>query len=180
MVIHALSGVTVAYFILSMFPYADRLELVIYGILGSLLPDVDHFIYYFFYGKNSQYAQIAKYFLLKKQLKNWIKFVKANHKFNTGIYSHNFLSLFLSLWLSWYFGLQRIHPVFAVFALSWSVHYLFDIFEDLLFFKRLNPNWYLKFNSVNPNLNLLNLKLPSLPISFPPGRSKTKTNVPKE
>jgi hypothetical protein len=172
MLIHALLGVAAAYFILSVFPEAPKTTLVIYGVLGGLLPDIDHFIYYFFYGKNSQYAQIAKYFILKKQLRNWAKFVKTNHKQNTGLYSHNFISLLLSVSLFVYFGLRKDHPGFAVFALSWSIHYLFDIFEDLLFFRRLNPNWYLKFNRNSPNFNLLNLELPFF--SYPPENSGYK------
>lgn len=160
MQIHALSGVAVAYLTLMVFPDADRYKLVVYGVVGSLLPDVDHFFYYFFYGKQSQYAQIAKHLLVNRQIRDWMKFVKFNHKKNTGLYSHNFISLLVSLWLFWSFGLTKDHPLLMVFFLSWATHYLFDIMEDILFFRKLNSNWYLKFNRTKAELNLFNFKVP--------------------
>jgi hypothetical protein len=176
MVIHVLLGVTCAYLTLFIFPDSDRSNLVVCGILGSLLPDIDHIFMYFVYGKKSLYAQIAKSYLVKKQLRHWARFVKINHKLNTGLYSHNFVSVALSLFFFYYFGILKSHTLITVFFMAWTSHYLFDMWEDILFLKTLNPNWYFKFNTT-PDSKLLEHISASLQL-HPSSHSKTGTNYP--
>jgi hypothetical protein len=47
--------------------------------------------------------------------------------------------------------LRKNRIYIATFFLSVTVHFLYDIVEDLLFFKKLNPNWFLHFNRKNKN-----------------------------
>lgn len=146
MLIHILCGFVCAYITIDFFPNISHARLNIMGFLGSLSPDVDHLMFWFLYGKKSQYSQIVKNFLKKRQYRNFFNFIKLNHKALTGLYFHNFLSLLISVILCFYLGFIREHPLLMVFFMSWAVHYMFDLFEDLLFFKRINPNWYFRFN----------------------------------
>jgi hypothetical protein len=152
MLIHVLCGFICAYITIDYFPEVSHTKLNIIGVLGSLSPDIDHVMYWFFYGKKSQYSQIVRNFLRQRQFKNLSKFLKLNHKTLTGLYFHNFLTLFLSISLCLYYGFVREHPLLLVFFMSWSLHYIFDLSEDLLFFKRINPNWYFRFNKVTRDL----------------------------
>lgn len=115
------------------------------ALLGTFLPDLDHFFSWFIYSKSSEYAQQAKFLLKKFKLKSLVKFCKENHKFNNRILSHNFLSFLFVLILTVY-SLKVMHdiPLTAMF-LAWTFHYLYDMVEDLLFFGKLNSNWFLNF-----------------------------------
>jgi hypothetical protein len=114
-------------------------------LLGSFIPDIDHLLYQFGYGRKKDYAKICRNFLNKRDLKGYINFVKQNHKHNTKIYSHNLGSFVIALFLSSYF-VHTLHNIFySMFFLAWAFHYLYDILEDLLFFKRLNKNWFFVF-----------------------------------
>ena len=144
--IHILIGMICAYFTFRLFPDASPHLLIWNGILGSLLPDVDHLFFFLIYGRHTDYARSVRSLFKNRHFRHLWNFVKINHKSNTGIYSHNFLSLVIVFFAFWYFEAVRDRPSLTVFFLSWGAHYLFDIFEDFLFFKSLNPNWFLKFN----------------------------------
>jgi membrane-bound metal-dependent hydrolase YbcI (DUF457 family) len=148
MVIHVLLGLVCAFIVMRAFPSANIYKIISIGILGSLIPDVDHLLYMFLYGRKSEYSKILKAFVKDKEFRKALHFVKDNHKNNTGIYSHNILSLILSIYLAWKLGDSRDSAGFFVFFMSWSVHYVFDMFEDVLFLKRINPNWFMRFNRV--------------------------------
>jgi hypothetical protein len=152
MLVHVLLGLGCAYAVMSFFPTADRGRLITVGILGNLVPDVDHVLFWFLYGRKSDYAKILKTHLKLKQFRMAARFIKDNHKNNTGLYSHNILSLMLSIFLAWYLGESKDRAGFYVFFMSWSSHYIFDMFEDILFFKKLNSNWFMKFNRVKKEL----------------------------
>jgi hypothetical protein len=153
--IHILCGFLCAYIAIDYFPDISHTKLNIIGVLGSLSPDVDHVMYWFIYGKKSQYSQIVRSLLRRRQFKNFYKFIRGNHKTLTGLYFHNFLTLALSVFLSSFYGFSRQHPYLMVFFMAWSVHYIFDLCEDLLFFKRLNPNWYFRFNKVTRDIKYI-------------------------
>src|SRR3989344_1364986 len=142
MPIHVILGIFAAYFTSAHYPDYPKNTLILYGITGNLLPDIDHIFYIFLYAKHSDYSKKVKNYLKTNQFNKLFKFLKNNHKHNTGIYSHNFISLAISVTLFWNFGFIRNDPASSVFFLSWSIHYLYDLSEDILFFKRLNPNWY--------------------------------------
>jgi len=152
MLIHVFLGLVCAYIVICVFPAADLSKLITVGILGNLIPDVDHLLFFFLYGRKSEYAKIFKSHLKLREFRMAARFIKDNHQNNTGIYSHNILSLMLSIFLAWYLGESRDRAGFYTFFMSWSSHYVFDMFEDVLFFKKLNPNWFMKFNKIKKEL----------------------------
>jgi hypothetical protein len=115
------------------------------SLLGSLAPDVDHFVYFYTYGKRTSYAQTALTFLRKFDFKGFINFAKYNHKYNHGLLSHNIGSFFLSALFFFIFALDTDRFTATTFVMSVMFHFLYDIVEDLIFFGRLNPNWLFKF-----------------------------------
>jgi len=149
-IIHILFGVLCALVVSKHFENENLFLLILSGFLGNTLPDVDHIIYYFTYGRDSEYSQIIKLFIKERHFREIKNFLRDNHKFLTGLYSHTLLSPILSTFLT-YFFFNRNHIYIATFFLSVTVHFFYDIFEDLLFFKKLNPNWYFKFNRKNKN-----------------------------
>lgn len=146
MLVHVLLGLLCAAIVLHAIPSANTTRIILLGILGNVVPDVDHLLHMFFYGRNSEYARIVKTFFKDKEFRKALIFMKDNHKTNTGLYTHSILALMLSIFLAWYLGESRDRAGFYVFFMSWSVHYVFDMFEDLIFLKRFNPNWFMRFN----------------------------------
>lgn len=148
--IHVLLGFICALSISKKFGSENLFLLLFSGFLGNTLPDVDHLIYYLTYGKDSEYSQIIKLFIKEKDFKEVKKFLRENHKYLTGLYSHTIISPIVSSALTYLF-LNKNRIYMATFFLSITVHFLYDILEDLLFFKKLNPNWFMHFNRKNKN-----------------------------
>ena len=122
----------------------DPVTLLLVALLGAYIPDVDHLLFIFWYGRQTKFSIEVRECLFSGGLPCFIGHIKKNHKGNTRILSHNVLSVALAVFLfSWFiYTSQRL---WAVFFLSWSLHYVFDILEDLLFFGKLNGNWWLRF-----------------------------------
>jgi hypothetical protein len=122
------------------------LQLAALCLLGTFIPDIDHLLYYYGYGRKKDYAIMCRAYLRKRDFKGFFKYVKGNHKQNTGIYSHNFGSVFLAAFFTLYELNKRDNIYMSTFFLAWTFHYVFDILEDFLFFKRPNKNWFFIFN----------------------------------
>lgn len=148
MQMHMLLGVLCGVIIWHVFPGSSLLRLATIGVIGGILPDFDHLLFIFLYGRRTEYAKIIKAFLRKHKIRNTVKFIKSNHKYNTAIYSHNMLSVLMAFMLFYYLYNVKDNASMSAFFLSWVIHYVFDIFEDVLFFKKPNPNWWLKFSKV--------------------------------
>jgi hypothetical protein len=141
--IHITLGIVCGAAVYKIFTAQNIWILVLLGIIGNTLPDLDHIIYFFTYGKKTEYSTIVRQMLSDKQFKEIRKFFKENHKYLTGLYSHTLLSPLVTSLLSYNFY-TRLQPQLLTLFSSFSIHFLYDIFEDLLFFGKLNKNWYLK------------------------------------
>ncbi len=146
MVIHALFGIICGYIVHNIFVNVNLGNLIFWGVSGSLLPDIDHFLYFYVYGRKDVYSKVVRAYIKDKNFRKLLLFWRFNHKKNGALYSHNILSLIIALYMFGYFVQIKDMPTLSVVALAWFSHYAFDIFEDFLFMKHLNPNWYLKFN----------------------------------
>ena len=136
---HVLIGIVYAWFLREAWGVFQWHQ-VLWSIFGSLLPDVDHLIFFFFYGRNDAYSLKAKSLLKHGGLSQLIPFLAREHKHNTNLWSHNvfvisflFVSAYASSLYDWKLGLV----LFGAMIL----HYLFDITEDLILLRALNPNW---------------------------------------
>jgi hypothetical protein len=117
-----------------------NLRWIFISIFGSLLPDADHFLYFFTYGKKDDYTVQIRSLLKNREWRALSVFVEKGHKHNVNLSSHNyyfmgilFMTGILSSFLSWEFGV-------IIFG-AMLIHYIFDITDDLLQLGRVNPNW---------------------------------------
>jgi membrane-bound metal-dependent hydrolase YbcI (DUF457 family) len=143
---HILFGLIAAGITKTIYTQVPIIKLLPLAILMSLLPDIDHILYFFWYGKSAEYSKKIKKILKKKGLRAAIEMCKKEHKKQTGIYSHNLLLAILLGLISFIKLTGQKNPYTSVLLLSWAFHYVYDVLEDLLFFGKLNPNWFLKFN----------------------------------
>ncbi len=110
------------------------------AVVGSVLPDVDHFFYFFGYGKNDQYNKQIRDFVKSRQWRSLTIFLEQGHKHNTNLSFHNIYITGLFLAGSLLSSLVDWEVGVIVFGAIVS-HYLFDMFDDLVQLGSLNSNW---------------------------------------
>ncbi|KKS03567.1 MAG: UbiA prenyltransferase [candidate division WWE3 bacterium GW2011_GWF2_41_45] len=145
MFLHASVGAVLGYVFFYFQPAYGAVPSVILGAIGAMIPDADHLFYIFTYGRKTDYAKNLRHFLRNKELRGFQRFVMENHKFNTGIYSHNLVTVLIAVIFFLYFALAQENYGAAIFTLGMISHYSYDIFEDWLLLGRINPNWFLLF-----------------------------------
>jgi hypothetical protein len=138
MLVHLLLGVGLAGG-LSLLAKTSFWWLLPYAVVGSFLPDMDHLAFYFVYGRKSEYAKRVKGHLKKREIRAMCRFVAYNHKQLYGLYSHTWYGVLLVIVGSWW-GFEHSVELGTLFAAMLG-HFGFDIFEDAIFFRKLNPNW---------------------------------------
>ena len=132
MVIHLVIGVFIAIFVHRLFPFSSFSKTLVLSLFGSWLPDIDHFIFFYIYGRNNEYSKIVRAFLRQFRLKEFASFAQNNHKELTGLYSHNLASTFIAALIFFVLALD-VHGYKSVtFALAITMHFIYDIVEDLL------------------------------------------------
>ena len=143
--VHLTLGVISVYLVFFIFPEYSIVKLFIAGLIGSMIPDIDHLFYLFIYGRSDKYASQVRSLLYQKKYNAAVEYCRTHHKENFFILSHNLLTPLLIIPL-FYFFVVNLRPALSVFALAIISHFVFDIFEDLLVNRHLNPNWFLKFS----------------------------------
>lgn len=136
---HLLIGLVYAWFLREIWSEFS-LRQILWSVFGSLLPDVDHLIFFFFYGRKDPYSIEVKRFLRQGNLSRLFSFIAVGHKRNTSLWSHNvyiisflLFCVFLSSLIDWKLGI-------ILFG-SMILHFIFDIVDDLLILGAPNPNW---------------------------------------
>ena len=137
--IHVLIGVAFAWFLREFWGEYSSKQLYL-SIIGSLVPDLDHFIFFFFYGRKDPYSIQVKEFLRQGKISNLASFMAAGHKDNTNLWSHNIYNIgFLLLGVVFFYQLDWKMAV--VLLGSMILHFVFDIIDDLVVLGTVNPNW---------------------------------------
>ena len=145
MPLHVLVGAVLGYLFWYFQPGFGLLPSLLLGAIGAVIPDADHLFYIYTYGHKTDYAKNLRYFLRNKELREFQRFAIENHKFNTGIYSHNLVTVLMAVIFFSYFALIQENYGASIFTLGMISHYSYDIFEDWLLLGRINPNWFLLF-----------------------------------
>lgn len=127
------------------------LFLLFIALLASALPDIDHFLFAYFYGSSSQYAKMFRHYLRRGEIGRWARFCLLNHNKNYGLYFHNILTMLVAFILVLVF-IKVENLSWVVFWLAFALHFAYDILDDVLLFGRPNPNWFLSFQSEPQNL----------------------------
>ena len=139
----------IAYLVtLSIFPGADMTTTLFLAVIASFLPDFDHLLAVYFYARSTAYSTAIRSHLNRYDLPGAIEHIRRHHKSNHFILSHNLLTPTVFSFLFIFF-VKRDSPEVSVFCLSFALHFVFDVIEDLLTLGRLNPNWYLDFKREN-------------------------------
>lgn len=110
------------------------------SIIASELPDADHFVYFFTYGKKDPYSKLVKSLFANRQWRLLWYTIDKGHKYNTNLATHNYFTIMFLTGLSvlaYFFEWQSA----VVFLGAMVLHYIFDIVDDLLILGSINPNW---------------------------------------
>ncbi len=110
------------------------------AVLGSLLPDADHLLYFFTYGRHDEYSRQIKEFFKNREWRIAWTLIEKGHKYQTNLASHNiyFMLILLVTGLTSSFFEWRSGVVLSG---AMVLHYMFDIFDDVLTLGYINPNW---------------------------------------
>lgn len=116
------------------------LTAVLFSVFSAILPDIDHLVFFFGYGKKDPYTQQVVLLLRGREWRTLISFMEKGHKYNNQLSTHNvyIISLLLLFCIIAVTSHQFYASIFLGAALS---HYLFDIADDIFTLGRLNPNW---------------------------------------
>jgi len=136
---HALLGVAWAWVFREVWGEFNTKWLIL-AVFGSLLPDLEHFFYFFTYGKRDPYTTKIKQFLKNGQWRMVTVFIENGHKQNTDLSYHNFYViafLLIITTIAFLFDWQSWVVVFGAMV----THYVFDVFDDIATLGYLNPNW---------------------------------------
>lgn len=138
--IHILLGMLWLVVLSSMTSFTVSSYHILLAIAGTLAPDLEHIIYLFIRKRNSLYTKTVITYLRKKQIVQLIRFFEKNHKHETYLPFHHIFTPVIFLFIS-IIAYQFDNFGALVFMGAGVIHYLFDILDDLIFLRRLNPNW---------------------------------------
>ena len=136
---HILIGLVYAWFLRELWGQFSPRQ-IFWSVFGSLVPDFDHLIYFFFYGRTDPYSIQVKKFLREGNISSLIYFVSTGHKNNTNLWSHN-IYIVLLLMLGALVSFQFDWKVGIILFGSMIFHFVFDVVEDLIILGTVNPNW---------------------------------------
>jgi hypothetical protein len=110
------------------------------SILAALLPDLDHFFFFFSYGKNDPYTRNIVILLKGKKWRKLTVYIEKGHKHNIRLSTHNIYFTTLLI-LACIISIQRNWLMGIIILGAAASHYLFDIADDFMTLGYLNPNW---------------------------------------
>lgn len=117
-----------------------NIKWVLLSIFGSLLPDIEHLIYFFSYGKKDVYTKNIVAMLRSRQWRSLTKFIETGHKYNTNLAYHNIYTI-IGLFVISYVSFLYDWRSWVVITGAMIIHYLFDIIDDVLTLGYINSNW---------------------------------------
>jgi len=117
-----------------------NLRWIAVSVFGSLVPDLDHVIYFMTYGKRDWYTNQVRTFLRNHQWRTVWKFVAIGHKYNTSLATHNYFFMTGFLLVT---GVAYVYDWKAGVILFGAIvgHYLFDVCDDIVMLGHVNANW---------------------------------------
>jgi len=139
MAYHVMLGLLWAWFLRELWGEFN-LKWIWTAVIGSVLPDIDHFNYWLGYGRHDTYTQEVLAHLKKREWRMLFYVVATGHKLNTSLSYHNIyvVGILIALSAGASFYDWRIGVV--LFG-AMVTHYLFDIADDLVVLGEMNSNW---------------------------------------
>lgn len=116
-------------------------SLLLWSLFGSVFPDFEHLLFFFTYGKSDEYTAWVKTYIKHKDWRVLIRFLEKGHKYNTKLRYHNIYTIMLLSIMTIAFFRFQLYVGF-IFTGAMTIHYLFDILDDLATLGKFNKNWY--------------------------------------
>lgn len=113
---------------------------ILFSVLGSLLPDAEHFVYFITYGRRDPYTRQIVSMILKRQWRALTVFIEHGHKYQTDLSYHNVYTIALLLGVA-VLSVAYDWRVWVIVTGAMIIHYLFDIVDDIVTLGYVNPNW---------------------------------------
>lgn len=113
---------------------------IYFSIFGSLLPDADHLLYFFTWGRRESYSRQALTYLKTRQWRNLTLLMANGHKAQTNLASHNYYFMAILLGSALVSSMVEWRVGIILFG-AMLTHYIFDIADDLLMLGNINSNW---------------------------------------
>jgi hypothetical protein len=113
---------------------------VLLSAFGSVLPDIDHFIYFLGYGRKESYTQTIWSYIQNRQWRLLVTFIETGHKYNTNLSFHNYfvmMILFAGSCIAYFFDWKASVVLFG----AMTIHYIYDVIDDIITLGHINPNW---------------------------------------
>ena len=140
---HILLGIVWFYFLKQFMSELTSFHLFL-SLLGSLLPDCEHLIYFYIRGRKDTYSKNVRVLIHDRKWRELTLFLRTNHKSLTTLRLHSIQWIVVLVLLALVsFAYDYKSPF--VFLGAMVSHYVFDIVDDFIFLGRLNPNWYKGF-----------------------------------
>lgn len=139
MAYHVMMGLLWAWFLRELWGEFNP-KWIVTSVIGSLLPDIEHIVYFLGYGRKESYSQTVRRLIRGHHWREVFRFISTGHKKNTSLAYHNIYTVV---------GLIAFSVV--AWKVDWQVgvvlfgamvgHYIFDIIDDIVQLGRLNANW---------------------------------------
>lgn len=139
MVYHVMVGLLWAWYLRELWGVFN-VTWIIMAVVGSVLPDVDHIMYFLGYGRNDTYTKQIVAYIRGRQWSTLVHFIATGHKHNTSLSYHNVYVVGVLVLLAG--GASFVDWRIGVVLFGAMVsHYLFDIADDVVQLGGINPNW---------------------------------------
>jgi hypothetical protein len=139
MMFHVLLGLLWAWFLWNRWD-EFAFKWVVAAVVGSLLPDLDHIVYFLTYGKKDTYTKTVVTYFKNRKWRVLTTFLAKEHKHNTSLAFHNYYTTGFCMIVAAVASMIDWELGVVLFG-SMASHFLFDIGEDLVLLRRINPNW---------------------------------------
>lgn len=136
---HVLLGLMWAWFLREIWQQFN-LRWITIAVFGSLIPDLDHFLYFFIYGRKDMYSKQIKEFLKGREWRILTKFIETGHKYQTNLATHNIYFMLFLLLLSVISFLFDWKGAIVLLG-AMLTHYIFDLWDDIFTLGYINDNW---------------------------------------
>lgn len=117
-----------------------NLSWIVLAVVGSLIPDADHLVYFWGHGKHEDYTLQIKDLLNRREWRALVRFIETGHKKVTTLSSHNLYVMAILLGVGLLSSLYSWEVGVILFG-AMLIHYAFDIADDIVQLGALNTNW---------------------------------------
>jgi hypothetical protein len=118
------------------------------ALIASILPDLEHIYFLLVKKPTSGYTKEIMGLMKQGRIVELFRFVEKKHKYETFLPFHHIITPLIAL-IGCAIAIHIDRFGTAVFCGAFTLHYVFDIVEDVILLRKLNPNWTASLISKN-------------------------------